>query len=82
MGAVGEGGGGGGGGAGFFPHAPRNMIVPSVNKVHHLLIVVDVACFTGFLLFFCAPALWLALQICGRAHTGPAAKLCSTNCLH
>jgi len=49
VGAVGAGGGGGGGGATFYAHAPRNMIVPSVNtRVPHLVIVIVIfiACFT------------------------------------
>ena len=49
VGAVGAGGGGGGGGAAFFAHAPRNMIMPSVNtRVPHFVMggVIFIACFT------------------------------------
>jgi hypothetical protein len=50
VGAASDGGGAGGGGATFFAHAPRNMIVPSVNRrVNHRIIIVEIliACITG-----------------------------------
>src|ERR1700716_3745324 len=69
------GAGGGGGGSLCFPHAPRNMIVPSANTtVLHLVSVIVISCFTLFLQSLCARIVACIPQIHGRAHSRPAAK--------
>jgi hypothetical protein len=81
-----DGGGGGGrrGGATFFAHAPRNMIVPSVNTrvqppPHRELLKSSLRA-SRIPPVFCAPALWRASQIHGRAHSGPARKTRGARC--